>query len=179
MTDPVSFVERELQPRPPEKRAEADQNCYLWVFAPADQRPSMAIFDPAKRFSIGPNLFAIERFVEKPDAETAARYVAEDYLWNSGNFMFAARCLIDEYKRFEPESAATILRSVEAAGKDLGFYTPSECVNPLRGGKLAKSIDLFGDGDAPRALAAVMPGFIREWSDVGSWQAVWGIVGPR
>jgi mannose-1-phosphate guanylyltransferase len=41
--------------------------------------------------SIGPGLFAIEKFVEKPDAATAARYVAEGYLWNSGNFMFRAR----------------------------------------------------------------------------------------
>ena len=40
--------------------------------------------------AIRPGLFAIERFVEKPDAETAARYVAEGYLWNSGNFVFRA-----------------------------------------------------------------------------------------
>jgi mannose-1-phosphate guanylyltransferase len=41
--------------------------------------------------SIGHGQFAIERFVEKPDSATAARYLAEGYLWNSGNFMFRAR----------------------------------------------------------------------------------------
>src|SRR5579872_7300656 len=35
-----------------------------------------------------PGLFKIARFVEKPDAATAARYVADGYLWNSGNFVF-------------------------------------------------------------------------------------------
>ena len=40
--------------------------------------------------AIGTDIFAIEQFVEKPDAKTAERYVEEGYLWNSGNFMFRA-----------------------------------------------------------------------------------------
>ena len=39
-------------------------------------------------------VFAVDAFVEKPDAETAARYVAEGYLWNSGNFLFRADVLL-------------------------------------------------------------------------------------
>ena len=35
----------------------------------------------------------VARFVEKPDAATAARYVREGYLWNSGNFLFRADVL--------------------------------------------------------------------------------------
>ena len=38
--------------------------------------------------------------------KTAERYVAEGYLWNSGNFMFRAGLLLDEFRRFEPDSAA-------------------------------------------------------------------------
>src|SRR5437762_68466 len=38
----------------------------------------------------GAAALAVEAFVEKPDAATAARYVADNYLWNSGNFMFRA-----------------------------------------------------------------------------------------
>jgi mannose-1-phosphate guanylyltransferase/mannose-6-phosphate isomerase len=40
--------------------------------------------------SIGAGIFAVEKFVEKPDAITAERYTKEGYLWNSGNFMFRA-----------------------------------------------------------------------------------------
>ncbi len=39
---------------------------------------------------------AVKRFVEKPDAATAARYVRDGYLWNSGNFLFRADVLLSE-----------------------------------------------------------------------------------
>ena len=73
--------------------------------------------------AIGPDIFAIEKFVEKPDAETAERYVKEGYLWNAGNFMFRAGLLIDEYESFEPDSVAAVTAAVEGAGTDLGFVT--------------------------------------------------------
>src|SRR6185369_8302677 len=49
---------------------------------------------------------AVDAFVEKPDAATAARYVADHYLWNSGNFLFRADVLMEELKRYEPAMAA-------------------------------------------------------------------------
>jgi mannose-1-phosphate guanylyltransferase / mannose-6-phosphate isomerase len=117
--------------------------------------------------ALGPNLFAIERFVEKPDAETAARYVAENYLWNSGNFMFSARFLIEEYRRFEPDSAVAVLTAVETAGSDLGFFT----LEPKSfAAATARSIDYAVMERTDRA--AVMP-VSYGWSDVGSWQTVW------
>ena len=63
--------------------------------------------------SLAPGVFAVEKFVEKPDAETAARYLAEGYLWNSGNFVFRAGFLLDEYRRFEPESSAAVAAAVD------------------------------------------------------------------
>ena len=41
----------------------------------------------------------VEAFVEKPNDETAARYVADGYLWNSGNFMFRADVMLEELSR--------------------------------------------------------------------------------
>jgi len=117
--------------------------------------------------SIGPGVFAVERFVEKPDAETAARYVADGYLWNSGNFVFRASFLLDEYRRFEPESSAAVAAAVEPAGTDLGFVTlDAEAFERAT----AKSIDYAVMERTDRA--AVMP-VAYGWSDVGSWQAVW------
>ena len=117
--------------------------------------------------SLGAGLFGIERFVEKPDAETAARYVAEGYLWNSGNFVFRAGFLLEEYRRFEPESAAAVAAAIEASGVDLGFVTLD--ANAF-GRATAKSIDYALMERTDRA--AVMP-VSYGWSDVGSWQAVW------
>ena len=48
------------------------------------------------------DVYAVEAFVEKPDAATAARYVSEGYLWNSGNFLFRADVLAEELQRYEP-----------------------------------------------------------------------------
>jgi hypothetical protein len=53
----------------------------------------------------GASVRAIEAFVEKPDAEIAATYVAERYLWNSGNFLFHAATMLGEIERFEPSIA--------------------------------------------------------------------------
>ena len=64
---------------------------------------------------------AVERFVEKPDAATAARYVREGYLWNSGNFLFRADVLLAELARLEPEMAAAVEAAVAKATDDLGF----------------------------------------------------------
>ncbi len=117
--------------------------------------------------AIGPETFAVERFVEKPDAATAARYVGEGYLWNSGNFTFRAGFLLDEYRSLEPASAAAVMAAVEKAGRDLGFVTLDA---EAFAAATAKSIDYAVMERTKRA--AVMP-VAYGWSDVGSWQAVW------
>jgi mannose-1-phosphate guanylyltransferase/mannose-6-phosphate isomerase len=116
---------------------------------------------------MAPGLFASEQFVEKPDAETAARYVADGYLWNSGNFVFRAAFLLEEYRRFEPESATAVEAAIKGAGVDLSFVTlePEAFTQAT-----AKSIDYAVMERTARA--AVLP-VSYGWSDVGSWQAVW------
>ena len=120
---------------------------------------------------IGPDIFAIEKFVEKPDAKAAERYVTDGYLWNSGNFMFRAGLLLDEYRRFEPDSLPMIVESVERAGGDLDFVVlePQSFARAT-----AKSID-YAVMERTKS-AAVMP-VSYGWSDVGSWQAVWELSG--
>jgi mannose-1-phosphate guanylyltransferase / mannose-6-phosphate isomerase len=116
---------------------------------------------------LAPGLFAIERFVEKPDAETAARYVAEGCVWNSGNFVFRAAFLLEEYRRFEPPSVAAVVASIKEAGADLGFVTLE---TEAFASATAKSIDYAVMERTKRA--AVLP-VSYGWSDVGSWRAVW------
>jgi mannose-1-phosphate guanylyltransferase/mannose-6-phosphate isomerase len=110
---------------------------------------------------------AVAKFVEKPDSATAERYIAEGYLWNSGNFMFRAGTLIDEYRAFEPDSAKAIESAVEGAGSDLDFVTLA--ADPFKQAR-AVSIDFAVMEKTSRA--AVLPVSFG-WSDVGSWQSVW------
>ena len=115
------------------------------------------------------NVFAVDAFVEKPDAETAARYVAEGYLWNSGNFLFRADVLLAELHRYEPAMAAAAAAAVAGASDDMGFLR----LDPIAfGGSPQKSIDYAIMEKTDRV--AVVAGDFR-WSDIGSWDAVFDI----
>lgn len=109
----------------------------------------------------------VAAFVEKPDAGTAAKYIDAGYLWNSGNFMFRAAMLLDEYRKVDEASVDTITRAVSGAGRDLGFIT----LDPeVFGGAKAISIDYaVMEKTSHAAVIAIECG----WSDVGSWHAVW------
>jgi mannose-1-phosphate guanylyltransferase/mannose-6-phosphate isomerase len=110
---------------------------------------------------------AVVKFVEKPDPVTAAGYIKAGYLWNSGNFMFRASVLLDEYRSVDAESVQAVTDSVVKAGRDLGFVT-------LDAGAFgsAKSISVDYAVMEKTSRAAVVP-VKCGWSDVGSWLAVW------
>jgi mannose-1-phosphate guanylyltransferase len=69
---------------------------------------------------------AVAKFVEKPDPATAADYVEAGYLWNSGNFMFRAAVLTDEYRKIDAESVQAVSDAVAKVGIDLGFVKLDE-----------------------------------------------------
>jgi mannose-1-phosphate guanylyltransferase/mannose-6-phosphate isomerase len=66
---------------------------------------------------------SVDKFVEKPDPAKAAEYIKAGYLWNSGNFMFRASVLLDEYRKLDAESVQAVSDAVSKAGQDLGFVT--------------------------------------------------------
>ena len=118
----------------------------------------------------GASVRAVEAFVEKPDAATAAGYVADRYLWNSGNFLFHAATMLSEIKRFEPAMAEAAAAAVAGLTRDLDFLRLA--ADPFaRAPK--KSID-YAVMERTR-LAAVVP-VDMGWSDVGSWSTVWDVL---
>ena len=110
---------------------------------------------------------SVVTFVEKPNPATAAEYIEAGYLWNSGNFMFRAQVLLDEYRNVDTASVQAITESVLKAGRDLGFVT----LDPDAFGA-AKAISIDYAVMEKTARAAVVP-VACGWSDVGSWHAVW------
>jgi len=135
---------------------------------PAEPRTSYGYILPGD--SVGGNgVKRVERFVEKPDAATAARYVMDGYLWNSGNFLFRADVLLDELARFVPDMHAAVEGAVAHATTDLGFLRldPDSFARAPQ-----KSIDYAVMEKTDRA--AVVAGDFR-WSDVGSWDALFDI----
>ena len=111
--------------------------------------------------------FAVDAFVEKPDAVTAASYVASNYLWNSGNFLFRADVMREEIARFEPAIAKAADAAVAGQTRDLDFIRLA--VEPFTRAP-RKSID-YAVMERTK-LAAVIPADLG-WTDLGSWSAVW------
>ena len=111
----------------------------------------------------------MHRFVEKPDATTAARYLAEGrFLWNSGIFLFTSRLFLAELG----EHAPYILDEIRAASPgrreaDRLYPDPSAFARSP-----AQSIDYAVMEKSARV--AVVP-VDMGWSDVGSWEAMHAI----
>jgi mannose-1-phosphate guanylyltransferase len=115
-----------------------------------------------------PGVRAVARFVEKPDAETAAGYLAGGrHLWNAGMFFVRARRLLDDIGRFLPATAAG-LDVVAAALKEGPAAAAAEAAR-IYPGLPAVSIDHGVMEKASPVLT--VPGDFG-WSDIGSWAAL-------
>ncbi len=112
----------------------------------------------------------IKRFIEKPDLEKAKTlFNNENYLWNSGIFLFKAKSMIDELNKYEPELLKFCELSLENSKKDLDFLRInkdffSSCPNI--------SIDKAVMEKTQKASVCKLD---AGWSDVGNWGAIWDI----
>ena len=68
------------------------------------------------------NAFEVKRFVEKPDKKTAEEYLKDNnFLWNSGMFMFSIEVMLEAFKEFAPELFVMVKEwSYEEAIKNYG-----------------------------------------------------------
>ncbi|MEM8551618.1 MAG: mannose-1-phosphate guanylyltransferase/mannose-6-phosphate isomerase [Pseudomonadota bacterium] len=116
----------------------------------------------------GERVRTVERFVEKPPLEDAARMVADgNFFWNAGFFAFGARALLDELALTAPEvttAVAAALDATQAAGNHMMLD------EAMFGAAPDISIDYALLERTQNA--AVAPVSCR-WSDVGSWRAYW------
>lgn len=109
----------------------------------------------------------VRSFVEKPDQATAEEYVrSKDFLWNSGMFLLNARSYLEELERLSPDMAAKVAAAYAAGHTDLDFFRPG----PEFLQSSADSIDYAVMEKTD--LAQVIPADF-DWSDVGSWAAIW------
>jgi len=126
--------------------------------------------DHAGAVKQGAGAFRIARFVEKPSEEAARAMIATGQAyWNSGMFAFTARDLLAELGAFRPDILEAARRAHATAADDLGFF------------RLGREAFLACPAEAlDRAVmektsrAAVIPAAF-EWSDVGSWAAIWDL----
>lgn len=108
----------------------------------------------------------VAKFVEKPDAETAERYLKSgQYLWNSGMFLFRASVFLAELERCAPQIIESVRRTVSESKQ----CEDSVELAPIFAECPAESIDYAVMEKTDKA--AVVP-LDAGWSDVGSWDAL-------
>ncbi|MBX9931568.1 MAG: mannose-1-phosphate guanylyltransferase/mannose-6-phosphate isomerase [Methylobacterium sp.] len=113
---------------------------------------------------------AVERFVEKPDAAGAEALIAEGALWNSGYFLFRADVMIEELRRYEPEILDAAEAALSQAVRDLDFIRLDQAAF-ARAPKTSIDYAVMERTTKAGVLPVSFP-----WSDVGTWDAVWGVL---
>ncbi len=116
------------------------------------------------------NAYRVEKFIEKPDLETAQKYLdSGEYYWNSGMFMFKADTILQELEVLSKEIYEAVKTSVSEGVRDLDFCrlgvdaftaSPSDSIDYAVMEKTDKAIVLPLDAD---------------WNDVGAWSALWEV----
>lgn len=112
--------------------------------------------------------YKVEKFVEKPNKETAEIYLKTgNYYWNSGMFVFKAACYLRELEKFAPDILTAVKNTYHHEQQDLDFIRLnadvfSKCP--------ANSIDYAVMEHTN--MAVVVPTNCQ-WSDIGSWSSLW------
>ena len=116
------------------------------------------------------NNYEISRFVEKPDAETAAQYIASgEYYWNSGMFLFKASRYLEELEKYRPDIAAACKKSLENTQQDNDFIRlDQEAFKKCP----EDSIDYAVMEKTQDAMVVPLD---AGWNDIGAWSALWEV----
>lgn len=115
----------------------------------------------------------VQQFVEKPDAATAAQYLADGgYSWNAGMFVLRASTWLVALERFRPDIAAACRAAWAGRSSDAAFVRPGReefAAVP------AESVDYAVMERCPGVLDIRMEVLAAGWNDLGAWEAVWQV----
>jgi mannose-1-phosphate guanylyltransferase/mannose-6-phosphate isomerase len=149
------------------KQAKKDK-LVIFGIVPTNASTDYGYIKPSKYGNDG--VYEVEKFVEKPNLETAKLYLKHGtYLWNSGMFIFKASILISELTTHSPDIINAVNKSINNAVPDFGFLRlekqsfESSPSNSIDCALMEKSNNVV-----------VVP-LDAQWSDVGSWSALYDI----
>ncbi|MFZ6035884.1 MAG: mannose-1-phosphate guanylyltransferase [Patescibacteria group bacterium] len=118
-------------------------------------------------------IFYGQRFIEKPDLQTAQRYVTQwDYLWNTNMFCWRVDTLLELFRRHLPAHYAALMRIHAAIGTRQEMSVLKREFSRMR----AISID-YGIMEKVNKLLVVPASF--DWADVGHWRTVKDVLSKK
>jgi mannose-1-phosphate guanylyltransferase/mannose-6-phosphate isomerase len=120
--------------------------------------------------ALGEQLFALDRFVEKPDAAKAQEYLGSgEFLWNSGMFLLRADRYLEELSAQVPEMEAACRAALDGGDRDLDFLRPD------REAFLACPSDSIDYAVMEHTRRGIVVPLDCGWSDVGAWSTLWQV----
>ncbi|MGL6044073.1 MAG: mannose-1-phosphate guanylyltransferase/mannose-6-phosphate isomerase, partial [Sandaracinobacteroides sp.] len=162
IADPAAFQAVMAQAAP----AAAAGRLVTFGIRPTEPATGYGYIEPAEADG---DVRAVRRFVEKPDAETAARYIASGYLWNAGIFLVSPAAYLAALELHAPEVARTSRAAAAGASRDGLFERPEAAA-------FASSPSISLDYAVMERAANVSVAPVdMGWSDVGSWDALWRV----
>lgn len=151
------------------KGAAAD---YLMTFGVAPSHPATeyGYIQVGAELERAASCSAVAKFVEKPDKAKAGQLLAAGgHVWNSGMFMFRPGAFLDELRIFEPKILEAARGAVEHAVRDLDFLR-------LDKERFSTSPNISIDyAVMERTSRAATCPLTSDWSDLGSWNAIWDV----
>ena len=114
----------------------------------------------------------VQAFVEKPDVETAQKYLSEgNYFWNAGMFVLKASVWLTALSNFRPDIAQACQAAWAAKKQDGQFIRPDKA---LFAQVPSESVDYAVMEKCPGSTQSIhMVPLHAGWSDLGAWDAVW------
>lgn len=110
----------------------------------------------------------IKAFVEKPDEETAKRYLSRgDFFWNSGMFVFRADAILEAFQIHAPDILNACRAAAAGASQD-GLFVRllTEAFGQCRNDSIDYAV-------MEKAHGTMMVMLEAGWDDIGSWEAYW------
>lgn len=150
----------------------AARNGRLVTFGIVPERPETGYgyIERGKEHEENSNIYEVASFREKPDEETASRYVESGkYYWNSGMFLFSAKAYLEELKNLAPKIHEACSKAMDKTAKDLDFIRID-----TEAFEFSPSISIDYAVMEKTNLASVVP-LDAGWSDIGSWTALWEV----
>jgi mannose-1-phosphate guanylyltransferase/mannose-6-phosphate isomerase len=121
--------------------------------------------------------FELDGFVEKPDRDTAQRYLdSGNYLWNSGIFMLRAGVWLELIERFRPDILTACRAACAEGRRDMDFFrVDADAFRSCPSDSIDYAVMEPYSADAGSNLR-VIP-LDAGWSDVGAWSSLWEVSG--
>ncbi|MBT4934654.1 MAG: mannose-1-phosphate guanylyltransferase/mannose-6-phosphate isomerase [Rhodospirillaceae bacterium] len=152
--------------------AKAAKNDYLVTFGikPTGPETGYGYILGGDEISTAPGCLDVEKFIEKPDPEKAAKMIAAGgHVWNSGIFLFKASAYLEELKALQPEVYTICEKSMAATIRDLDFTRMDGDIFETCP---AISIDYAVMEHTRKACVVPVD---MGWSDIGSWSELWKV----